>query len=180
MRKVIRRYFDYDDSTGEVVRSDEYQLQNSLMMKNSNRRFIKSFIESYPEYTKDAYLGYFTKLMRCLEQNTNRLVIFNDETKRWLTNQPMTNSEMKELLDVSRTTIFRFLSESKDKGIIKKVKTEEGEVYYVNPVYCCNGNGVSPELYLIFEGDALLEQHLSMSDKRIIAEYLGVFRNEKH
>ena len=165
MRKVIRRYYDYDDSTGEIVRSDEYQLKHSLMMKNSNRRFIKSFIETYPDYSKDAYLGYFTKLIRHLEQNTNRLVIHEESDKRWLDNQAMTNQQMKDVLSVSRTTLFRFLSESKEKNIIKKVKKDEGEVFYVNPVYCCNGNGVTPELYLVFEGDPLLEDQMTMNDK---------------
>ena len=180
MRKVIRRYLDYDDATGEVVRTDEYPLQYSLMMKNSNRKFVKSFIEINPEYSKDAYLGYFSKLIRFLEQNTNRLVVYKKESNKdkWVGNSPLTNSQMMETLGCSRTTLFRFLSESKQLGTIRKIKTEDGDVYYVNPAYCCNGNGVTPELYLIFEGDETLESQITDSDRKVIQEYLGVFKNE--
>jgi len=180
MRKVIRRYFDYDDITGEVVRTDEYPLQHSLMMKNSSRKFVKSFTEINPEYDKDAHLGYFSKLIRFLEQNTNRLVIqkSNLDDNKWVDNHPLTNSDMMGILSCSRTTLFRFLSESKKIGTIRKIKTEDGDVYYVNPAYCCNGNGVTPELYLIFEGDNTLESQITSADKKVIQEYLGVFKKQ--
>ena len=180
-RKVIRRYYDLDGDTGEVIRQDEYPLKSSLMMKNSNRRFVKSFVENDPEYTKDAYLGYFSKLIKFLEQNTNRLVSYKNEqdSNKWVGNHSLTNSDIMGILKCSRTTLFRFISESKELGIIRKIKTEEGDIYYVNPAYCCNGNGVTPELYLIFEGDRTLESQITSADRKIIREYLGVFRTQK-
>lgn len=176
--KLRRHIIDYDSKTGEILLEKEYDVKPKLIMSNTRRKFIKSFIESSPEYSIDAYLGYFFKITKFLEQNTNRVV--NRKSGKWLENQPMINADLEELLEISRTTLHRFISESKTKGYIRKVANEKDYAYYVNPIYCCNGNGVSPELYLIFEGDEKLEANISELDRIVIRDYLGLLKRKEH
>ena len=116
--KLRRHIIDYDSTTGEVLLEKEYDVKPKLIMSNTRRKFIKSFIETSPEYSTDAYLGYFFKLTKFLEQNTNRIV--KKKTGKWLENQSMSNADIEETLDVSRTTLHRFMTESKARGYIRK------------------------------------------------------------
>ena len=62
-----------------------------------------------------------------------------------------------------------------DKGYIRKSSIRGGGAsYYMNPVYALNGEGVSVELYLIFEGVKSFESKLSKKDKELINHYLGI------
>ena len=68
-----------------------------------------------------------------------------------------------------------------DKGYVRKSSIRGGSAsYYMNPVYALNGEGVSVELYLIFEGVESFESKLSKKDKKLINHYLGIQIEDKN
>lgn len=82
---------------------------------------------------------------------------------------------MREILEISRTSSYRFIKESKGKGYIAVVNNQSTrkEEFYLSPLYVLNGQGISVELYLHFAGIKEIEEALTDNDKEVIKSHLG-------
>ena len=174
--RIGRKSIDFNMDTGAVLTEKEYQISNSsLILNTGKKRFLKKMYRQNPEFTKASYLGYWYLLLDFLEMNTNRLVVRKKLLGKWLESQPITNEFIYGYLKISKASYYRFIKECMDKGYIRKSSIRGGGAsYYMNPVYALNGEGVSVELYLIFEGVKSFESKLSKKDKELINHYLGI------
>ena len=174
--RVGRKSIDFNMDTGAIINEKEYLISNSsLILNTGKKRFLKKMYRQNPEFTKASYLGYWYLLLDFLEMNTNRLVVRKKASGKWLESQPITNEFICEQLKISKASYYRFIKECMEKGYIRKSSIRGGSAsYYMNPVFALNGEGVSVELYLIFEGVKSFESKLSKKDKQLISHYLGV------
>ena len=89
--------------------------------------------------------------------------------------------QSNKMLDISKASFYRFIKESLDHGYMRKSSIKGGvSSYYINPIFALNGEGVSAELYLIFEGVESFESSLSKRDEEIIKNYLGVSNESRN
>ena len=172
---IRRRSTEFDSETGAVISQKEYEIsKKSLILNTGKKRFLKKMYKKNPDFSKVSYLGYWYLLLDYLEMNTNRLVS-RIKSDNWLEFQPLSNEYLMEMLDISKASFYRFIKEALDHGYMRKSSIKGGvSSYYINPIFALNGEGVSAELYLIFEGVESFESSLSKRDKEIIKNYLGV------
>lgn len=160
-----------DTETGEVFLHQEYPNEEGIIF-NSKRKFFKKHISGpKPKFKSSSSLGHWYKLTDYIEYNTNRLVRRRrhlDGGRYWYEYAPLTHENLQLILDISRAQLYRFLKECHHLGVMRYTK----DAFYMSPVYVLNGQGVSVELYLIFEGDKIFEKHLTKTDKRKIRQYL--------
>ena len=154
-----------------------YNMRNkeieNIILKSSTRAFRKKMYGKNPEYSKGNFFSYWYKLIDHLEARTNRLVSWEGKKSYPINQKQILDIIGKKDKPVSRSTLQRFLKESYEKGYMRKSSILYGAVaYYMNPAYVLNGDGVTVELYLIFEGEKVFESLLSQTEKDKIFNYL--------
>jgi len=104
-----------------------------------------------------------------LERNTNRLVLTSRDSNQRV---PFTRKMIEELANVSQKTVVEFVKECKNKKILVEVQKEyRKSEFYLNPVYCLNGQYITCELYLMFQGSEI-DKYVSEPMKLKLEHYL--------
>ena len=168
------KHVDYHPQTGEVYREKDFPNDSNLIFSHPGKRFRKMFSNFETDYKTVVFNHYFTVLSKFLEQNTNRLV-YRKRVGDQTVHQPLQHADIGRELKTSDRTVFRFLHESRVGGYLiesRIVGIQSG--FYMNPLYVLNGNGISVELYLLFEFDKAFQKALTKNDRIKINEYIGL------
>ena len=171
-----KKEIEYDSVTGEILIERDYSISSHLILKSKKKLFRKKMYNQTPNYTSRVYLGNWLILMDYLEKNTNRLVdrkIDDSNGTVKLMHVPIDLEQMIKILDLGRSSVCRFLKESKEQGHIRKSNISGEMSYYMNPVYALNGEGFDVRLYPIFEGVKSFHKMLNQLDKDKVSVYLG-------
>jgi len=162
----------YDENEQEIYRQD-YSVP--LLIMDAPNKMFRKIMYSHTPALKDSDLGKWYRLVKHLEQNTNRLVMRElDKTTGWvrLKHRPLDIDDLVEIFKSSKSSVYNFLSECEEDGYIRKW----GDAYYMSPLYVMNGAGVSVELYLIFRDVEEFIENLTKRDKAVINAYLNTDR----
>lgn len=165
MQKRVRQT-EYLPDRGEILSRSDY-LKEMLIFQDMGP-FVKLF--NLPKYDTIVHGAHFSKLIKYLEQNTNRLVV-----KKGGNHIPLKREDVECVLEVSTSSTFRFLRESHEKNIIVNCRIRDiDKGFYINPIYALNGSGMSVELYLLFDHDPKLQKAITPKDRKRINEYLAI------
>lgn len=111
-----------------------------------SRPFVKLF--GIPKFKVLAWTAHFCSLLSYLETNTNRLVERKLINHHFI-NIPLSSDRIQEILSISPSSLWRFLTEcERGKFIIKR-----NNEFIISPVYAFNGRNIPIELYKMFEKD---------------------------
>lgn len=151
-----------------LIKDDKYKLVKRIdgegMVMANVRANIRDIIEKPVQY------AYFMILAERLKSNTNE--IMNQDRNDY---RVATFEDIMKILDVSETTLKKFLALMKAKGAILKTSfTTSGrvngkvvkctrEAYCINPVYAMRGGYVSYQLYERFK--PFMDPYLTKTDK---------------
>lgn len=164
----------YDEETGEIYKEQDYEEDKFKIFNNKQRMFRKRMYANAPDLNKSD-LGCWFILMRYLEQNTNRLVKRKFDEYR-ISHIPLDRQDLENVLNMSQSSIYRFLRRNLDRGYIAQVDVGTGKKqrteYYLSPKYVMNGGWISPELALKFADSKDFVDFLTKSDKRKIRSYI--------
>jgi hypothetical protein len=132
--------------------------EDEVVITSSNKLFTKLF--KLPDFSVTNYTSYFCALLPYLEANTNRIV------KRTINgNIPLTSNDLEKLLNISYTSLYRFMKECYAKKYIVKSNNS----YYVSPIYAIKGKGTYIDTCLLF-GETLIST-LTNSNRDKISNY---------
>lgn len=160
----------YNPKNGEILKDKEH-FYPPRIFDSRKRMFRKVMYDKQPALS-DTDLGKWYRLIKYLEQHTNRLVKREkDKTTGWLQHRPLNKDDLKEILGISARSLHSFLKTCDDKGYIRYSKL--GDIY-LSPLYVMNGSWISVELFLIFRNVEEFNKSLSDKEKMVISIYLGI------
>lgn len=157
--EVLSEY-TYHDTKENLI---EYRKENfSFKPYKPKSRFTKNYQDKdiIPKYSSKSLLCNYFLLQKHLSPELNMLGYLTHNG--W---KPYQKEDLEKVLQISRTTLARFLKESKDNNIIKEVMKENVTHFIMNPIYGFNGKYLNTFLYWVFQDCELFKQSLSEIDK---------------
>ena len=152
---MIRHTTDYDERTGEKIRSTEKHFAPAFDEEKgylfwARKSFTKSFADvDFPPEMNDLEVGRMARLAKKIWSNTNMLGYRgNGGVKAY------NLDKIAQILNLQPRQAYRFIEKMIRLGILAKVKIKTGETeetqLYVNPMYFFSSNRINLNLYLLF------------------------------